>query len=125
VIVDISGWIDFGAETRTPVRAVDTRPIGRLKKGEILVVPLSRHGVPIATSAIFVTVTATNSTSTGYLTVYPCGTVPNSSNLNYPTSSSKANAAIGMISPGGEICIYSSTETDVIVDITGWSTDNH
>ena len=72
-----------------------------------------------------VNITATNSTSSGYLTAYPTGdTLPLASNLNFLAGQTVANAAIIKVGPtstgGSGITIFNAFgSTDVIVDVVG------
>jgi hypothetical protein len=65
-----------------------------------------------------VNLTATGTQRDGYLTVWPCGNArPTASNLNPVAGATVANGAtVGLT--GGVLCLYSSTTTQVIVDLT-------
>jgi hypothetical protein len=66
-------------------------------------------------------VTATQPSTAGYLTVYPCDTeLPNASNVNFVAGQTRPNAAIVGTGTNGEICVYASTTTNVIVDVMGY-----
>ena len=111
------------ADTRTGGRTVDgqfagagQRPAGSTYE----VVVAGRGGVPADATGVALNVTATGTTGEGYLTVWPCGTAqPNASNLNYTASIDIANAAITALGAGGKVCVYTSTATDLIVDVNG------
>ena len=63
-------------------------------------------------------------TAAGFLTVFPCGQPrPNASNLNYVIGDQIANSVLARVGTGGNVCIYSSAETDVLVDVSGYFTD--
>ncbi|MEO2173778.1 MAG: SGNH/GDSL hydrolase family protein, partial [bacterium] len=54
-----------------------------------------------------------------------CGvTRPLASNLNYVAGKVVANNVIAPISNEGSVCLYSSSPSDVIVDIAGWFSDD-
>ena len=120
-----------GFEPLTPQRVLDTRGSGPVAAGSITRVDLdnvlagrrrdetrSSRG---ADTAVVVNVTAVGARAPGYLTVFACDTpLPNVSNLNYPTGGAIANTAISAISTSGELCIYSSAPTNLLIDITGW-----
>ena len=71
-------------------------------------------------SAVSLNVTAVDPALDGYLTVYPCGTRPDSSSVNYSTGQTVANAVITPISATGTICFFSQNLTDLVVDVNGW-----
>jgi hypothetical protein len=56
------------------------------------------------------------------MTVYPAGAgQPNASNLNYPTGETVPNLVQVGIGSGGDISFASSDQTDLIVDVEGYS----
>jgi hypothetical protein len=134
VLVDVSGWIGPAGLNSTPVfpvRLVDTRPaqaqiLGvaqqRLAAGQLLTVDLGAvlAADPLAAAAT-VNVTAASPSSSGFLSVLPgpCATValpPSTSNLN--VTSGRNVAASATVALGDQqLCIYTSTATDVIVDL--------
>jgi len=72
-------------------------------------------------TAVSLNVAATNTTTGGYLTIYPCGDRNLVANVNWTTPNhTVSNAVIAPVSTTGTICIYASTPTDVVVDINGW-----
>ena len=133
VIVDVTGYFPAGAALSTlpPVRVADTRP-GQpvafpaakvpVAGGTTLQVPIGgTNGVPANASAVVVNVTATQPAGGGHLRVYPCGqAVPNASTLNYGTGASVAAGAIVGLGANGRICIYTPTQTHVLVDVSGY-----
>jgi hypothetical protein len=57
----------------------------------------------------------------GFLTLYPCGaSLPIASNLNVRAGSTIANRAL--VSTGGtsQFCLYSSVDTDAVIDLEGY-----
>ena len=58
----------------------------------------------------------------GYLTVWPTGQKPQNpvSTLNNLTGTIVANAAIVPAGTGGEIAVYPSNDTDLVIDINGY-----
>ncbi len=66
---------------------------------------------------------ATDPAGAGYLTAFPCGVRPLASNVNYTRGATVANSAQVLLSPAGELCLYSLAPVDVVVDVTGvWRT---
>lgn len=134
VLVDVSGWIGPGGLGTTPVapvRMIDTRPgqqqalavaQQRLLAGHLLTVDVATlPGFDPAATAATVNLTAADPTAAGFLSVLPgpcAGLVlpPTTSNLNIiPAHDAATSATIGLGS--GQLCIYSSTDTDVVVDL--------
>ena len=65
--------------------------------------------------------TAVGPDSGGFLTVYPCSdAVPTTSTVNFAAGRDIANSTIATLDVDGDVCVYSSAATDVIVDITAW-----
>jgi hypothetical protein len=115
-----------------PQRLADTRPghttadgqvagVGAVAADGVLRIPVAgRAGVPTAASAVVLNVTAVDPTAAGFLTVYPCDADrPVASNVNYYAGVSIPNAVVTDLSAAGEVCIYTLSTTDVVVDIAG------
>ena len=114
-----------------PVRLLDTRGSGN-KVGktdgtgtayELTVAGSS--GLPAAgtlgTVAMNVTVVDGEATDVGgYVTVYPCGTRPNSSNLNFVNGQTVPNAVIASVSNTGKVCFYVYGKAHLLVDAAGY-----
>jgi hypothetical protein len=67
-----------------------------------------------------VNVTATGASAPGFLTAHPCGAaVPNVSNVNFGVDEPVAGAAYVTTGGAGAICVTTSSDVDVIVDLTG------
>ncbi len=89
-------------------------------KGTMTVNVASLAGVPLSATAVALNVTVVNTVGSGYLTVFPGGTMPTVSNLNWVDGEVVANNVIATLSGTGTISIYNSTGSDVIVDVLGW-----
>jgi len=118
-----------------PARVLDTRPgqatvdgryngVGALSEGAELDLPVSgRGGVPAnGAAAVVLNVTATNSTRSGYLTVWPAGSAqPLASNLNFVPGQTVPNLVIAKVGVGGKVALFNSAgHTDFVADIGGW-----
>ena len=80
-----------------------------------------QHGVSPSAAAVALNVTVTETQAPGFVTVYPCGVQPpDASNLNYAAGQSIPNAVIAKIGSGGDICLYTSAATHLVVDVNGW-----
>ena len=83
-----------------------------------------RGGVPATgAGAVALNVTATESAGGGYVTVWPCGAPrPGTSTLNLERPGhTVANLAIVGVGGAGTVCLFTSTGTHLIADVTGWS----
>ena len=127
VIVDATGWFADGFQPVTPARVADTRTgrcgfrLGQGDRRSIEI--LGEGGVPVSgAAAAALNVTATNPTSSSYLTVYPKGSArPVASNLNVVRDQTVANMVMTGIGADGAVVVYNNLGTvDVIIDVTGW-----
>jgi hypothetical protein len=114
---------------QTPCRAVDTRVTGGpiaagtsqsfYPAGGACNIPLPNTG-PIVYA---LNVTVVPHGPLGYLSVWPTGaTQPLVSTLNSPDGRVKANAALATGGNGGEISVYASNTTDLVLDVSGYFT---
>jgi hypothetical protein len=79
-----------------------------------------RAGIPTWADSVVLNITVTDAFGPGYVTVYPCGQArPTSSNLNYDIGTTRAVAVLAELG-GGNVCIYTQTPTQVIVDLGGY-----
>jgi uncharacterized protein YkwD len=114
----------------TPARILDTRDgtggvVGAVPSGGTIDVQIAgRGGVPSADLAgVAMTVTVTQPTQPGYLTVYPSGTArPAPSNLNFSAGETTANLVVVKVGANGKVSVFNSVggSTHVIVDVAGW-----
>ena len=120
----------------TPVRVLDTRTSvggaqladwdgsGPLQAGSTVAIPV-RSVIPADSPVAVVNVTATRAAEAGFLTVYECDApLPNASNLNYLPGEDRAALAYAPVSAEGQVCVYSSATTDVIVDVSGYTSSD-
>jgi hypothetical protein len=132
LLADVSGYFTAGfSSLSAPTRLLDTRTSGN-KVGktdgsgtayELTVAGAS--GLPAAgslsTVAMNVTVVDGKATDVGgYVTVYPCGTRPNSSNLNFVNGQTVPNAVIASVSNTGKVCFYVYGEAHILADVSGY-----
>jgi protocatechuate 3,4-dioxygenase beta subunit len=121
-------------QTITPGRLLDTRA-GTLtgysgsKPAAGATVPvavLGQHGVPASgVSAVVLNVTATESTAAGYVTAWPEGSRPTTSNLNLESAGHTiANQVVIPVGSDGSIRLFTQTGAHLIADVTGWYTDD-
>ena len=115
-----------------PKRLFDTRPaepngLVAVPKGkvggvrELRVKVTGVGGVPgSGVGAVSLNVTVTEPVGPGFVTVYPCGTRPNASNLNFVGGQTVPNAVIAPVSVDGEVCLFSNLDTHLLADVNGW-----
>ena len=140
LVVDINGWFSIapGYTAAGPARVLDTRAgesptalraVPKTRVGGTSLLQVQESDLPGLTptsdvSAVSLNVTATGAGVPGFVTVSPCGIRPSSSSLNFGAGETVANATIAPVSGGGDICIFSNTPVDVVVDINGWFSDD-
>jgi hypothetical protein len=74
----------------------------------------------LGVGAVSLNVTVTEPDGAGYVTVYPCGTKPLASSLNYVAGQTIPNAVIAPALAQGEVCFYSTQQTHILADVNGW-----
>ncbi|MHB1524891.1 MAG: IPT/TIG domain-containing protein [Candidatus Dormibacteria bacterium] len=108
----------------TPTRLLDTRTTGGAlgPGGTRGLTVAGLDGVPAAATAVALNVTATDTTGTGYLSLYPAGSaLPNVSNLNWGPGSTVANLVVVPVGSNGQVSIYNHVgRADVVVDLEGY-----
>jgi hypothetical protein len=103
-----------------PLRILDTRNTRRIGPGQSVVVDLDT-----ARESAIVNLTAVEPSGSGFLTLYPCAsTVPTASSLNVTAGVIVANRALVSTAGTSRFCVYSSVETDVVIDLEGYTTAN-
>ena len=112
-----------------PARVLDTRvgigaPVAPLGVGAALnVTVVGVGGIPASgVDAVFLNVTATDTSGSSYLTVWPTGLPrPNASSLNLTPGSTIANLVLAKVGAGGQVSIYNDAgSTQVVADAVGW-----
>ncbi len=103
-----------------PVRVLDTRqpPGQRLAAGGVQTIALAGR-VPAGSRAVAVSLTSADPAAPGFLTADACGLRPNASSANYAPGGARAAFAVVPLSADGRLCVYSSSATDLIVDLQG------
>jgi len=140
VVLDVNGYFTTpGSSTLeffplTPCRVIDTRNGTGPLAGPALVGGAAGRDFPVETSSCLSGVTAAAAysfnvtvvpnpagTQLGYLSVWPAGSSqPVVSTLNNLTATTVANAAIVPAGTGGDIDVFASNDTDLVVDINGY-----
>jgi hypothetical protein len=125
LLVDVAGYVPAGTTTlttRPPARLLDTRTTGfPIAAEQMIEVQITgQAGVPANATAAILNAGAVAPDGPGYLTLWPCGVRPTTSNVNYTAGAVRANNTLTKLSPSGTVCIFSKAASHVIVDITGW-----
>jgi hypothetical protein len=137
VILDIDGYfvpagtasVALAFYPLTPCRIADTRnatgPLGAptllANSSRAFPVQSSSCHIPSTSQAYSLNVTAVPHGTLGYLTTWPTGqTQPVVSTLNAPTGTVVANAAIVPAGTGGDISVYVTNASDVVLDVNGY-----
>ena len=140
VVADLEGYFSAPSGTAgqevalTPARITDTRagsgqPDAGMTlgpRGQLEVQVTGAGGVPVSgVSAAILNVTATRTTASSVLTVWPAGvSLPTASNLNWNAGQTVPNRVIVPIGAGGKVSVYNASgAADVIVDVAGYFTD--
>ena len=137
LIADLLGWFTDGFTGLSPARVLETRAglatidgqfnaVGKRSQQSTVKVQLAgRGGVPATgVNAVAVNITATQTTSDTYVTVYPT-TRPLASNLNPTPGRTTTNMAIVPVATDGSITLFNQAgSTHLIVDVLGWFEGN-
>ena len=112
----------------TPARIVDTRDgtglAGAVPPGGTVELQVAgRGGIPTSdVSAVAMTVTVTQPTAAGYVTLYPAGTSrPLAGNLNFVAGETVANLVVVKVGANGRVALFNPNgSTHFVVDVAGW-----
>jgi len=132
LVADVAGYFPAGSTLAplTPARVLDTREggatidglgsgAGLQPTGSVTAVRVAgRGGVPEGARTAVLNVTVTEPGGAGYVTVYPCGIDPPlASNLNFSPGQSVPNAVLTKIGTNGDVCVFTSQPTHLVVDV--------
>jgi hypothetical protein len=132
LLADVSGYFPAGTgfTALTPARLLDTRggPVVGAADGSgaaYTLNVLNKGGLPgsgIGAVALNVTVAPGGKPNIGggYVTVYPCGTRPDASNLNFTDGQVLANSVIAPVSSSGDVCFYVYGTAHLLADVSGY-----
>lgn len=137
LVADLVAWYedDDTSDTggrfygQTPTRIWDSReeefPV---QPGEQVDLQVLGEGSvpPLGVTGVVLSIAGIDPTAATYITVWPAGEPrPTSSNLNLVPGHTSANAVVTSIGEFGVVSIYNDLgETDFVVDIVGWFTDD-
>jgi hypothetical protein len=135
VVVDVAGYYVSGTVTAAggfnslaPARILDTRTNGgggTLAAGETRDLQVLGAGnVPASNvSAVVLNVTVTDTTASGFLTVFPAGgATPTASNLNWTPGRTIPNLVTVKVGAAGKVSLFQSGPgtAQVVVDVAGY-----
>jgi hypothetical protein len=136
VVVDVNGYFIASNTAQTlafypvsPCRVADTRnAMGvfggpTLNAGQVrdFPIPGSTCNIPTTAKAYSLNLTVVPPGPVGYVTAWPTGSSqPFVSTLNAPTGAVTANAAIVPAGMNGSITMFSTNQTDLVIDINGY-----
>jgi len=135
ISVDVNGYFTAGFRATSLQRVVDTRANSSQGLREVAKVKLAPKGVlrvkmtdlvaagvpATGVGAVALSIASLESSSNGYITAYSCAKRPKVWNLSFSQNVPASTMAVVPVkSSTGEVCIYSSAETDVLVDVMGW-----
>ena len=119
-----------------PTRILDTRATARIGAmdgtgsahtlqvtGVIATSAGSTEVVPAGATAVSLNVTAVDTQASddgGYVTIYPCGNRPTTSNLNFSNAQIIPNAVTSPLSANGTLCIYVFGRANILIDVVGY-----
>jgi hypothetical protein len=137
LVVDVGGMLPAATFQALPApqRLLDSRPgkqtvdggfvgSGIEPGGGTLQLKVAGRGsIPANASAVVLNVTTVGSSANGFVTVHPNGSSrPTASNLNYQKGDVLANTVIARVGRGGDVCLFTLSDTHLVVDIAGWLT---
>jgi hypothetical protein len=134
LVIDLVGYFTAPGAVRggseyfpmTPERHIDSRdgtggitgPIGNVAG---LAVPMAGQGaVPSDATAVDVNVTVVNPSAKGFTTVWPGGTQPTASTLNFERGETIANRDLAGLASGGLRLWSAASSVQYVVDASGW-----
>jgi hypothetical protein len=136
LVIDVTGYVTPAASQMyvpgAPFRLIDTRDRFRpelqagtggqlVAQGQTLVIQVAGvRGIAANAKAVSANFTAVGAVSAGFLTVWQCGTRPPTSTVNFQAGVAIANGAQLPLSASGQLCVFVSNATHVIVDVNGW-----
>jgi RHS repeat-associated protein len=131
LILDVAGYVNSVGDSLTPLtsaRIADTRTgSGQNDAGKTMaantaltIQAAGQGGVPANARSVVVNLTVPGNTTTGYLTAYPSGTHPATTNVTYSPGAIAFNQVTVKLSPTGTFTIWNAGGTaDVIIDVMG------
>jgi hypothetical protein len=92
-----------------------TRPAGSVTTVQVA----GRGGVPGNATAAVLNVAVVGAGGAGFATVYPCGSRPNASTINFAAGDTIANGIVAKLDGSGRVCIYTNRAANLLLDVGG------
>jgi hypothetical protein len=130
LIIDVSGYYSSNGNGHyvpvVPQRLMDSREgLGtpqRLAGGQTVELPVVNvAGIPTSATAVALNVTGVSPSLDGFVTTYPCGSVPETSSLNPAAGHVRPNLVISPVSATGTVCFFTNVDIDLLVDVVGYT----
>lgn len=132
IVIDVNGYFNeaggSGFVPVTPKRLFNTAdpgvgPMQPLTERSLII---AGGDAPAGATAVALNVTAVRPTSAGYVQVYPCGSASGSdfSTVNYQAGDYQPNSVVVPVGDNGAVCFQTLTDSDLIVDFTGYFVAN-
>jgi len=103
-------------DTRAGIGAV----AGKVAPGQTVRLVVGGRAVPAGTEAVVLNITVTEPDGDGFVTVFPCGSAPLASNLNYRAGQTIANLSVVSLDAAGAVCLTSMSPAHLIADLNGF-----
>ncbi|MEM1332862.1 MAG: carboxypeptidase-like regulatory domain-containing protein [Actinomycetota bacterium] len=133
LVIDVVGVIDAASTytSITPSRYADSRESvtfdGRFRAtgpraaGSVWEIDVADRGaVPASARYVVANITVTQPSGRGFLTVFPCGEFPTASHVNHDARETRPNEVVAGLSPRGSLCVFTSADAHVVIDVTGF-----
>jgi hypothetical protein len=133
VVVDVNGYFTNGSSTpagaslftpMSPIRVLDTRSTGQtLGPGTTLTQQMTGLAGIIAANvtAVVTNVTATDTTAPSFFTVYPGGSPPTASDVNWVAGETVPNLTVASLSGSGAMDVFNDAgSADLVIDAFGY-----
>ena len=116
----------------TPTRVIDTRDAVRapmnfgnggnpVPAGVTQKITLAgQRGIPANATDVSITIIAVDPTDDGALTVWDCGAMPATQEVTFTPGRNVANSMQARLSATGELCVYATAATHIVIDVTAW-----
>jgi uncharacterized repeat protein (TIGR01451 family) len=114
--------VDF--YTAAPCRVVDTRSSSPLSSGVARTFTVAGScGIPANAKAVAANVTVVTPTGSGYVSIYPAGTLPGTSTVNFQAGQVRAGNAVLALKNGAvdaKATVGGSGTVQVVIDVSGY-----
>ncbi len=128
LILDVNGYFPepAGFTPVGPYRRIDTRNTTELAAGATRCWQIggTGDGVPTSAKAVAINLSAIQPSAVGHLIAYPYDAStpgpPGISSLNYAAGTVVANGGIVELGDDSSLCVYSLSQTNVVIDVSGY-----